>query len=58
MPQWFWMLVLAGLLMASGCEQKPAARAPTKVTSEAVRRDAGQAVKTAAEFSQQAKEEF
>jgi LPS O-antigen subunit length determinant protein (WzzB/FepE family) len=29
-----------------------------KVTSEDVRRDAGQAVKTAAEYSQQTKEEF
>ena len=29
-----------------------------KVTSEDVRRDAGQAVKTAAEYSQQSKEEF
>ena len=41
-----------------GCEQKPADRTPGKVTSEDVRRDAGQAVKTAAEFSQQTKEEF
>jgi len=52
------MLMQAGLLMASGCEQKPAEQTPGKVTSEDVRRDAGQAVKTAAEFSQQAKEEF
>jgi len=52
------MLMQAGLLMACGCEQKPAVQTPGKVTSEDVRRDAGQAVKTAAEFSQQAKEEF
>ena len=53
-----WMLMLAGLLAAIGCEQKPADRTPGKVTSEDVRRDAGQAAETAAEFSQQTKEEF
>jgi TolA-binding protein len=52
------MLMLAGLLAAIGCEQKPADRTPGKVTSEDIRRDAGQAAKTAAEFSQQTKEEF
>jgi len=50
--------MLAGLLAAIGCEQKPAERTPGKVTSEDVRRDAGQAAKTAAEYSQQTKEEF
>jgi hypothetical protein len=44
--------MLAGLLMASGCEQKPAEQTPEKVTSEDVLRDAGQAVRTAAGFSQ------
>jgi TolA-binding protein len=58
MPRYVWMLMLAGLLTASGCEQKPADRTPGQVTSEDVRRDAGQAVKTAAEFSRQTKEEF
>lgn len=53
-----WMLMLAGLFAALGCEQKPADRTPGKVASEDVRRDAGQAVKTAAEYSQQTKEEF
>ena len=43
---------------SSGCEQKPADPTPRKVTSEDVRRDVGQAVNTAAEFSQQTKEEF
>ena len=43
---------------ASGCEQKPADRPSGKVTSEDVRRDAGQAVNTAAEYSPQTKEEF
>jgi TolA-binding protein len=52
------MLMLAGLFSALGCEQKPADRTPGKVTSEDVRHDAGQAVKTAAEYSQQTKKEF
>ena len=52
------VLLLAGLVAVVGCERKPADRTPGKVTSEDVRRDAGQAVNTAVEFSQQAKEEF
>jgi LPS O-antigen subunit length determinant protein (WzzB/FepE family) len=52
------MLTLAGLLAAIGCERKPADRTPGKVTSEDVHRDAGQAVNTAVEYSQQTKEEF
>ena len=52
------MLMLAGLFAPIGCEQKPADRTPGKVTSEDVRRDAGQAVETAAEYSRQTKEEF
>lgn len=52
------MLMLAGLLVASGCESKPTEPKLGKVTSEDVRRDAGKAVDTAAEFSQQTKEEF
>ena len=58
MSRLVWMLMLAGLLTASACERKPTGRTPGKVTSEDVRRDAGQAVDTAAEFSQQTKEEF
>lgn len=64
MSRFVWMLMLAGLFAAIGCErcewceQKPADRTPGKVTSEDVRRDAGQAVNTAVEFSQQTKEEF
>ena len=58
MRRWFWTLMLAGLLAASGCGQKSAERTTGKVTSEDVRRDAGQTIKTAAEFSEQAKEEF
>ena len=58
MSRFAWMLMLAVLFAATGCDQKPAVQTPGKVTSEDVRRDAGQAVKTAAEYSQQTKEEF
>lgn len=58
MSRFVWMVTLAGLVAVVGCERKPADRTPGKVTSEDVRRDAGQAVNTAVEFSQQAKEEF
>jgi molecular chaperone GrpE (heat shock protein) len=58
MFRFVWIVVLGGLLAAIGCEQKPADRAPGKVTSEDVRRDAGQAAETAAEYSRQTKEEF
>ena len=58
MSRFVWIVLLAGLLAASGCEQKSAAPTPGKVTTEDVRRDAGQAVNTATEFSQQTKEEY
>jgi TolA-binding protein len=58
MPRFVWMLMLVGLLTASGCERKPADRTPGKVTSEDVRRDAGQAAETAVEYSRQTREEF
>ena len=58
MLQGWCVLLLAGLVAVVGCERKPADRTNGKVTSEDVRRDAGQAVNTAVEFSQQAKEEF
>ena len=58
MSRLIWMLLLAGLIAFSGCDQKPADQKPGKVTPEDVRRDAGQAVNTATEYSQQAKEEF
>ena len=58
MSRLIWMLMLVGLFTTLGCEQKPADRTPGKVTSEDVHRDAGQAVKTAAEYSRQTKEEF
>lgn len=58
MFRWVWMLFLPGLLTASGCEQMPVEQTPGRVTSDDVRRDAGQAIHSAAEFSQQTKEEF
>jgi len=58
MARCIWMLMLAVLFAAQGCERKPADRTHGKVTSEDVRRDAGQAVETAAEYSRQTKEEF
>jgi hypothetical protein len=53
-----YLAILAGFVAVTGCEQKPAEQTPGKVTSEDVRRDAGQAAKTAADYSQQTKEEF
>ena len=52
------LLILVGLLTTGGCGQEPAEPKPGKVTSEDVRRDAGKALETAGEFSQQTKEEF
>jgi predicted nucleic acid-binding Zn-ribbon protein len=52
------MLMLAVLFAAQGCERNPADRTPGKVTPEDVRRDAGQAVDTTAEYSRQTMEEF
>lgn len=52
------VVMLAGLATIMGCEQKPSDKTPGTVTSEDVRREAGQAVDTAAEFTEQAKEEF
>ena len=58
MARGFCVVVLAGLATVMGCEQKPADESPGTVTSDDVRRDAGQAVDTAAEYSEQAKDEF
>lgn len=58
MSRFAWRLTLAGLVAVFGCEQKPVDRTPEKVTSEDVRRDAGQAAETVVEFSRQTKEEF
>jgi uncharacterized phage infection (PIP) family protein YhgE len=58
MSRWVWIMILPGLAACGGCEPKPADAPPGKVTSEDVRREAGQAINTATEFSQQAKEDF
>ncbi len=58
MARGFCVVVLAGLATIMGCEQKPADETPGAVTSEDVRREAGQAVDAAAEYSEQAKDEF
>jgi hypothetical protein len=59
MSRFVWKLTIVGLLAASGCGQKPADQThEKKVTAEDVRRDADQAAKTAAEYSEQAKEEL
>jgi hypothetical protein len=58
MPRLVWILMLAVLFAAPGCERKPADRTPGKVTPADVRRDAGQAVDTTVEYSRQTKEEF
>jgi TolA-binding protein len=58
MSRFACLVMLAGLLAAIGCEQNAADTTPRKVTSEDVRRDAGQAVDTAVEYSRQAKDEF
>lgn len=56
MPRNVLMLMLVALCVILGCEQKSAE--PGKVTSEEVRRDAGQAVDTGVEYARQTKEEF
>jgi TolA-binding protein len=50
--------MLAGLAAVVGCGQQSADPTPKKVTSDDVRRDAGNAAETAAEYSRQTKEEF
>ena len=46
------------LLIPSGCEQTPTKPIQEKITAEDVRREAGQAVETATEYTQQARDEF
>ncbi len=53
-----YVATLAGFVAVMGCEQRSADQTPGKVTSEDVRRDAGEAAKTAADYSQQTKDEF
>ena len=58
MCRFIWLLILGGSLTPSGCERKPADRTAGKVTSEDVCCDVGRALNTAADLSQQTKEEF
>ena len=58
MVRGFCVVVLTGLAMIIGCQQKTTDRTPGKVTSQDVQRDAGKAVDTTAEFSQQTKDDF
>jgi len=53
-----WIFMLAGLFAAMGCDQSSTDQTPAKVTSDDVRRDIGQAGKTAADLTRQTKEEF
>ena len=54
----FCAVVLAVLATTIGCEQRPTDETPGAVTSEDMRREAGQAVDTAAKYSEQVKDEF
>jgi phytoene dehydrogenase-like protein len=59
MARTLWIVTLAGLLASSGCGPKPVEQQTSgDVTTDDVRRDAGQAVDTAVEYSKQSKEEF
>jgi predicted RNase H-like nuclease (RuvC/YqgF family) len=58
MTRGFRVVMLAGFVGLMGCEQKSGAPTPKKVTPDDVRRDAGQAVDTAVEYTRQTKEEF
>jgi TolA-binding protein len=52
------ILSIAAIALAAGCDQ-PAPTTPSRtVTSDDVRRDAGHAVDTAAEFAKQTKDEY
>lgn len=58
MSRFVRLLMLAALLGGAGCERKPSESKPGKVSSEDVRRDVNEALKTTAEYSAQAKEDF
>ena len=58
MVRGFYVMMLVGFVAATGCEQRSIDPAPKKVTSDDVRRDAGQAAETAVEYSRQTKDEF
>ena len=52
------LIVMVGFGAVTGCEPPSTAPTPPKVTAEDVRHDADKAIDTAAEFSQQTKDEF
>jgi len=52
------VMTCVGIVAVFGCDRQPVSAPPGKVTSEDVRRDAGHALDTAAQYSEQAKEEF
>lgn len=54
----FLLLSTAVMAMATGCEQQNSELPSGSVTSDDVRRDAGKAVDTAAEFAEQTKDEY
>lgn len=54
----FSIIMWVGFIAVTGCEQQASAPVSGNVTSEDVRKDAGKAVDTAAEFAHQTKEEF
>lgn len=54
----FSLFVVVGTFAVTGCEHRPAGPTPGTVTTDDLRRDAGQAVDTAVKLSQQTKEEF
>lgn len=53
MMRGFCLILLTAFVTVTGCEQPASAPTSGKVTSEDVRQDAGKAVDTAAEFTQQ-----
>lgn len=58
MIRWKFMLLFAGCLAAVGCEQSRIDRTSSKVAPKDVRRDVGQADKTAAVYVEQTKDEY
>jgi len=56
--QRIFILSTAVIAFASGCDQPASAPLSDDVTSDDVRRDAGKAVDTAAEFAKQTKDEY
>ena len=53
-----FILLIAAIALATGCDQSATTPPSRTVTSDDVRRDAGNAVDTAAEFAKQTKEEY